>query len=65
MGGLSSIFIGSSQFELVAQIPKTEDIEENNIALKISMMHPTLHEGTSTMHPTLHEGISTMHTCHV
>ena len=37
------------------QIPKTENIEENNIALKISTMHPTLHEGISTMHTTLQE----------
>jgi hypothetical protein len=29
---------------MMPQIPKTENIEENNIALKITMMHPTLHE---------------------
>ena len=40
---------------MMPQIPKTENIEENNIALKISTMHPTLHEGISTMHTTLQE----------
>jgi hypothetical protein len=39
----------------INMMPQIKNMEENNIALKISTMHPTLHKGISTMHTTLQE----------